>query len=143
MKQEPDDFSNVKDITDSFLCALTLSLGVLDSLGIRDVSLETFLIERWNAKEIFYDMVNEHTKDDEKRRENSEIHDRIQTNMSDKLIRTMRRMTRHTNRITITAEPLDGTSAKKEKIDRDQNAWNNSLLQELYESRAKVTTKQR
>ena len=57
---------------------------VLDSLGIRDVSLETFLIERWNAKEIFYDMVNEHTKDDEKRRENSEIHDRIQTNMSDK-----------------------------------------------------------
>ena len=90
LKQEPDDFSNVKDITDSFLCALTLSLGVLDSLGIRDVSLETFLIERWNAKEIFYDMVNEHTKDDEKRRENSEIHDRIQSNMSDKLIRTMR-----------------------------------------------------
>lgn len=143
LKQEPDDFSNVKDITDSFLCALTLSLGVLDSLGIRDVSLETFLIERWNAKEIFYDMVNEHTKDDEKRRENSEIHDRIQTNMSDKLIRTMRRMTRHTNRITITAEPFDGTSALHAKIDRDQNAWNNSLLQELYESRAKVTTKQR
>ena len=43
-----------------------------------------------------------------KRRENSEIHNRIQTNMSDKLIRTMRRMTRHTNRITITAEPFDG-----------------------------------
>ena len=105
--------------------------------------METFLIERWNAKEIFYDMVNEHTKDDEKRRENSEIHDRIQTNMSDKLIRTMRRMTRHTNRITITAESFDGTSALHAKIDRDQNAWNNSLLQELYESRAKVTTKQR
>ena len=49
-------------------------------------------------------MVNEHTKDDEKRRENSEIHDRIQTNMSDKLIRTMRRMTRHTKRITITLD---------------------------------------
>lgn len=142
LKQEPDDFSNVKDITDSFLCAMTLALGTLDLLAISKISVETFLIERWNAKEIFYDLINHHTNDDNKRNDNSDFHDQIQTNMSDKLIRTMRRLTRHTNKIQMLSEPFDISSSLQVAI-TDDNEWNNNLLQELYEKGTMVAKKQR
>lgn len=131
---------NLKDVTDSFLITLDITLGILDKMQIKKIEAPSILIERWNSKEIFYGLfVNALMKkglSEEQARSTNirqvEEHNNIQKNISDKFIRTFNRLLRHTNKVSLSSLPMDVTSSIGMDINESSNYFNNPLLEELY-----------
>lgn len=105
-----------------------------------------FLVNRWNAVEISYQLLTEKYKDDldnsvvKKRLEKVKSHDSVQRNITDKFIRSFRRMAHHFSNIEIDAFPLEMDSALHFKVGDELNC-NNSLLTEVYSLAADYKSK--
>ncbi len=121
---------NLKDVTASFLMVANTFLGYLKNIGIEEIFIPSILIERWNAKQI----ANEKKLEDgritkEVYEERSEKHDNLQSNLTEKLLRTFLRLTSHYPNIEVLSYPSDETFSLNMNISNLDNC-NNKLLSE-------------
>lgn len=137
------DKGNLKDITPSFLLALNIFVGLLENYGIKKIVVPSILIVRWNAKELvlqrkkmlrLYEVENDEAKKKEINEyfdELSQIHNDIQSNMTEKLIRTFLRLAHHNNGLGILNIPSELNSSLIIELDKILSI-NNPLLNETY-----------
>ena len=86
---EQDGEENLKDITASFLFALNMAINYFKSLGYEKIVVPSIMITRWNAKKIIIDRKYKVKKIDDEKRKQAEMQlDNIQSNLTNKLIRT-------------------------------------------------------
>lgn len=138
LKNESDDnildFENLKGITPSALVSATIALSFFKDLGYDNFIIPVLLPVRWNAKELMYERKLKKIEEENKEKflqEKYAEHDKISRNLSDKFIRTFRRLEYHFDNINIYALPFI------DDIDMHINVseftmCNNPLLEELY-----------
>lgn len=126
---------NLKDVTASFLVTLNMAISYFKSIGYTKFEIPSILIVRWNAKKIIIDNKHQKKKIDsfEKDALNSDL-DIIQSNLTNKLIRTFLRLACHYNNIDVTAFPYELDSSLHMEINNDiELKCNNKLLFETGE----------
>lgn len=113
---------NIKDITHSFLLALNIALSIFKSIGIDKVIVPSILITRWNSKEIMLD---------KKGNIDEYYHDNIQSNLTEKLIRTFIRLSNQNKNIEINSLPSEIDYNLILNINENEDI-DNKLLKETY-----------
>lgn len=132
---------NLKDVSASFVVASNIVLGLLASKGITDIVIPSILIERWNAKET--GIIVKSKKEENKEEfitSNKEEHNKIQNNLTEKLLRTFLRIVSHNKTFEVIAYPFDIDSSLHIKIS-DVLDCNNTLLSETFLIGEKVNSK--
>lgn len=139
--EENYGIGNLKDVSNSFLCALTILIGLLKNTEIIEVIAPSILIERMNAKKIFssvyhealvalgYTLEEANIKSEKIKTENLRLHQ----NLTDKFIRLFRRLAYHTDVLDIKSYPDDVDSFIHLSYYTENNYFNNELLRECYE----------
>lgn len=134
------DIGNLKDINPKFLLALNVVIGLLKKQGINKIVVPSILIERWNAKEIFFDykkqqLLKKYSKDSVEKsiEELKEEHDRIQSNLTEKFLRAFRRLEFHHTSISVSNNPYEEDSRMFISLSNNKDYCNNSLLTETYD----------
>lgn len=127
---------NLKDVTSSFVVATNMFLGLLISKGITKIEVPSILLERWIAKERYIiEKGNYLERKGENKEEfiNSERenHLNIQSNLTEKLIRTFLRVIYHQKGFSIECYPFDIDSSLHFNIS-ESSECNNSLLDETF-----------
>lgn len=132
---------NLKDVSASFVVASNIALGLLSSKGINDIVVPSILIERWNAKEknIIVRSGREENKE-EYIEINKNEHNEIQSNLTEKLLRTFLRIVSHNNTFEVIAYPFDIDSSLHIRTCSELDC-NNSLLNETFLIGEKVNSK--
>lgn len=128
---------NLKGVTPSTLISATIALAYLKNLGVSKIAIPVFLPVRWNSKELSFPKKYQYMQ---KRgqanpnylKEAMAHHEEIQRNLSDKFIRTFRRLDYHFSNIEINALPFIHAEDMLMTIDDDVDC-NNPLLLELYQ----------
>lgn len=137
-KEESDNINhpeNLKGITPATLLSATLMISFLKSKGINEMIIPVMLISRWNTKEIAtYLKSKEYSQErrEEYLSKNREMQDIIQRNLSDKFIRTFRRLEYHFSNIEISAIPFLNDIDMHIEVG-DELECNNHLLKEMYQ----------
>ncbi len=135
-----DHPENLRGVTPSTLVSLLLAILCFHNLGIEEVVAPVWLPVRWNAKEIMYDYKAEYLlkrggdKDalEQELKNSRNKHIEIQRNLTDKFIRTFRRLEYHMSNMKVTALPLVDDEELHMVVDGSLEC-NNSLLKELYD----------
>jgi hypothetical protein len=125
---------NMTGITPSTLLSLAIAVSLLNNQGISKIKVPDYLPIRWQAKELVYEFkssIKSEQDREEYLKESEEDHDLIMRNITDKLIRTIRRLEYHFNNITIEALPKDVDDCTHIKVDNNI-ICNNPLLNEVY-----------
>ncbi|MBR1413483.1 MAG: hypothetical protein IJ574_02285 [Bacilli bacterium] len=131
---------NLTGISPSALVVLTYLLSLLEKENISDIIVPNFLPVRYNAKEISYIYKIELLKKKgyEVEKLNNELHiltnkhEEIQRNLSDKLLRSYRRLEHVFDNINITSLPYELDNNIHIKLN-EYTKGNNKLLNEIYE----------
>ena len=119
---------NPKDITASFLVALNMAINYFKSIGYKKFVVPSVLIVRANSKRLITDR-KKMSNEDRLARENKE--EMIQTNLTNKLIRTFLRLACHYNNIDIESFPYEIDSSLHIEINECiKEICNNRLLDE-------------
>ena len=130
---EDDSDEKLKDITSSFLVSLNMCISYLYSNGYSNIVVPSFLIERWNAKSIANLLKAKYKKFTEEETKNlRSMHDGIQQNLTNKLVRTFLRLGCHYNNIDVISFPYEADSCLRININDNDIICNNSLLYETY-----------
>ena len=91
------------------------------------------MIERWNAKSIANSLKSNYKKLNESEISNLKLEQEyIQSNLTNKLIRTFLRLGCHNNNIQVGSLPFEGDSCLNINISDDEFKSNNLLLYETY-----------
>ena len=123
---------NLRDVTASFLFVLNMAISYFRSLGYEKIVVPSILITRWNAKKIIIDKKYKAKKIDDEKREQENIRlDNIQSNLTNKLIRTFLRLSCHYNNLLVESFPYELDSSLHIMIDNtiDMNCNNRLLLE--------------
>lgn len=132
---------NLKDVSASFVVASNIALGLLASKGITDVVVPSILIERWNAKETGIIVKSKREENSQEYIDsNKEEHNKIQNNLTEKLLRTFLRIVSHNKTFNVTAYPFDIDSSLHIKTNEELDC-NNTLLNETFLIGEKVNSK--
>lgn len=135
------DIGNLKDVTPSFLLAINIAIAIFANKNIDKIIVPSILLIRWNDKELMYDkksrVLNEFDKVSEQ-----EKHDYIQSNLTEKLIRTFLRLSYHVEGIEIENYPFELDSSLQLKLG-DIKSFNNELLSETFYMANKQTKNQK
>lgn len=135
-----NDYENLTGVSPSAVVATTLAISYFYNLGYEKININSFLPIRYNAKVATYKnkisrMINkgEYSKDSIEHllaeQENSTYD--IQRNISDKLVRTFRRVDNHFNNINIISFPFDVDSYLHLTLN-DEIQCNNDFLYDLF-----------
>jgi len=129
---EEDIDENPRDITASFLVVLNMAISYFMAMGYDKIVVPSILIERWNAKRMATDIKYRHKKiDGDKKRELDLRQEIIQSNLTNKLVRTFLRLAFHYNNIDIMALPYEVDSYLHIRLnDKILMECNNNLLLE-------------
>lgn len=95
---------NLKDITPSFVIVANIFISYLENLGIYNFTVQSLLLERWNSK-----VIANHIKAERKGSYES-FYDKqleIQSNLTEKFLRTFLRLIFHCDNLSITAYPME------------------------------------
>lgn len=132
---------NLKDVSASFVVASNIALGLLASKGITDIVVPSSLIERWNAKETGIIVKSKREENSQEYIDsNKEEHNKIQNNLTEKLLRTFLRIVSHNKTFNVTAYPFDIDSSLHIKTSEELDC-NNTLLNETFLIGEKVNSK--
>lgn len=122
------DIGNIKDISNSFLLAISLFINILENKNIDNIVINTFLPIRYNSKEIMLDLFKEKFNNIDDIKKNNY---KIQSNITEKFIRLFLRVNYHYDGIDIINYPNELSNNLVLKISRS-NYINNSILSSLY-----------
>lgn len=123
------DVGNIKDISNSFLLAMALFINVLKNKNIDKIVVSTFLPTRYNSKEIMLDLFEEKLNDKVKIIRDNNY--KIQSNMTEKLVRLFLRLSYHYDGINVSNYPNEVSNDLVLSLN-DINEINNSILKTLY-----------
>ena len=133
-KDDSDNDWNLKDVSMSFVFVSAITLGILDKLGIKNIKITPLFTVRWNAKRIMFDVKEEFNrlKSNESTMDSDILnHDMIQSNLTDKFIRTFMRLMYHFSNIDVVSYPYELDDYFSLKINNNYGC-NNRLLDEIY-----------
>lgn len=126
LEEYPEE--NISDVTHSFVLSLTAFLKILEKNDIENVKLVPYLPLRYLSREIAANR-----NEGEKREELKQRNDSIQNNLTNKLIRTFRRVAYQNPNIEITSYPYEVDEYLSLKIKKEGRKIENSLLKETVE----------
>ena len=132
--QEEEYEENVTDVTMSFVLSLSVMFGVLNRENINNFVVVPLLIERWNAKKIMFDIkeqFNLFKGNHSTLKEDLEKQEDIQKNLTEKFIRTFRRIEYHFSNINIVSYPFE-IDDNMYIVNNNNYSFNNELLDEMY-----------
>lgn len=122
---------NLKDVTASFLVALNMAFAYFKELGIDEVIAPSILIERWNAKRMALEVKEKYQNwSAEKKAEEYEKQNQLQSNLTEKFIRTFLRLQHHYSNLEIYSFPQDLDSQLHLRWNGKEEVCNNTLLSE-------------
>jgi len=141
-KDEIENPENLYSVSPWSLVALSVFIPVIKNYTNVDEFLAPyFLVNRYNAVEISYEILKEKYKDNmddarikimiQKKEEAVNNHDVLQRNITDKFIRNFRRLDYHFGNIDVDMFPLEQDSMIHFSV-TNQLECNNSLLKEVY-----------
>lgn len=126
---EDDSVESIKDVSLSFVASLQLFLALLNNNNINNVVVPSILLERWNGKEIaFTNRLENNRLTGEEYDKEVNNHILLQNNLTNKLMRTFKRMEYHDD-IKVTSYPYELDNAMHLIIDDTKS--DNILLNEL------------
>lgn len=137
-----NDFENLTGISPSSVCAATLATAYFRNKGYSDILISSFLPVRYNAKVLstkkkLEKEAKKNNYDDEQIEiltlEKEEENLNIQRNISDKLVRTFRRIDNQFDSIDIISYPYDVDSFLHLTVN-DKVYCSNPFLEDLYNS---------
>ena len=124
------DSGNLSDISPSFLVSLNMAISYFQSLGFTKIVVPSILISRWNAKKIGLSYLEQAGRiTPETLHYRLEDQDRIQHNLTEKLLRTFLRLKYHYDNIDVDSLPFEGDSCLHMSINGEL-VGNNTLLNE-------------
>ena len=127
---EPDyNDENLRDITPSFVLVANILLGLLKCQGIREIVISSYLPMRYINKQII--QKNNDLPSDKKYDYSDERINLIQSNITDKFIRTFRRLEYHHSGVQVLSYPMDFDSNMHMVLDSYDDC-NNALLHETF-----------
>lgn len=112
-------FANLKDVTPSFLLTANIMTGLLKAHGINNLNVISILVSRWNAKNLLQKAKDEYVNT-------------IQANLTDKLLRTFRRVGYHHSSVGIVSYPMEVNSNLIMRLYDQDDVCNNKLLEETF-----------
>lgn len=133
---------NLYSVSPWSLVALSIFIPIIKNYTNADEFVAPyFLVNRYNAVEISYEILKEKYKDNmddervmtmiQKKKEAVNNHDELQRNITDKFIRNFRRLDHHFENMDVEMFPLEQDSMIHFKVG-DELECNNSLLKEVY-----------
>lgn len=132
---------NLQDVTPSFLVVLDAFITYMHSKGIDNIEVPSILIQRWNAKEIANTRrLNMNAIDVLTFESNNEKQIDIQSNLTEKLLRTFIRLSHHYDGVDVTSLPMEDDSSLHLKVTNMDNC-NNELLSEIRDLTRQSTEK--
>lgn len=137
VNNEGNDVANLKDITHSFLLAANIMVGMLKKYNINKLDVVSILICRWNASILVSDYKkNKLEKLGVNKEEIKALKDKvfvIQSNLTDKLLRTFRRIGYHHSSIGVIGYPMEEDSSLNIILFDQEDICSNDLLAETYQ----------
>lgn len=119
---------NLENVTASFVVVANMFCNYVKCLGINEIIMPSLLIERWNAKEIAYKReMNASAINEKEYNMGKIIHTGIQSNLTEKFVRTFLRLTSHYPNIEVLSYPTDIDDSLHLDID-NLDECNNKLL---------------
>lgn len=108
--KEKDNFDiyeegNLNDISPSFLLVANLFTSYMDKMEIDDFVISPILLERWNSKVMSNEFKSKRGK--KPYAESYEEQLRIQSNLTEKFLRTFLRLNHHCDNLSVTAYPAE------------------------------------
>ena len=120
---------NISDVSPSFVMALVIFLSLLKKQGITRVKGVPYLPVRYLSRNIAANSINDANKMNKLKERN----DLIQTNITNKFIRTIRRAVYHLDGVEIISYPYEYDEFINIRIVNDKTNTNNELLNEVME----------
>lgn len=114
---------NISDITNSFLFSLNIFMSLLQKEGIEQVKVVSYLPVRYNSRVLA-------AEESEKKEELLERNNMIQTNATNKLIRTFRRLAHQNDALEITMYPYEYDEFLTINLASREKELENMLLEE-------------
>lgn len=141
-KDEIANPENLYSVSPWSLVALSIFIPIIKNYtNVDEFVAPYFLINRYNAVEISYEILKEKYKDNmddervktmiQKKEDAVNSHDELQRNITDKFIRNFRRLDHHFENIDVDMFPLEQDSMIHFKVG-DELECNNALLREVY-----------
>lgn len=125
-----DDYypENISDVSPSSLISLTVFLGLLKKENIDIIKVVPYLPVRFLSRETFANELD----DEEKQNELKARNNFLQRNITDKFIRTFRRIGYHHQNLNINSYPYEIDEFMNISISSDEDHFNNEILSEIY-----------
>ena len=123
---------NLNDITPSFVLIANIFLSLAKKENITNITVPSILCERWIAKERTIKEKSKRMDEPQKEeftRQEQESHVILQSNLTEKFLRTFLRVIHHYENYEVTAYPFEGDSSLHFSTD-GENICNNKLLEE-------------
>ena len=132
---------NLKDVSTSFLMSANICLSILERNGIEEIVIPSILIQRYNSRNIKYNIQKNLKQENCKEindsviseyENNIENNNSIQENLTEKLIRTFLRLGHHHSNIDILSYPTEIDTSLHIKFNNEIDICNNKLFEETY-----------
>lgn len=120
----PED--NISDITHSFLFSLNIFMSLLQKEKIKTVKVIPYLPVRYNSRAL----AAKEKETEEERELYEQRNDMIQTNATNKLIRTFRRLSSQNSSVKVIMYPYEMDEFLTINLDSRENELDNMLLEE-------------
>ena len=117
---------NISDITNSFLFSLNIFMSLLQKEKIKTVKVIPYLPVRYNARAL----AAKEKETEEERELYEQRNDMIQTNATNKLIRTFRRLSSQNGSVKVIMYPYEMDEFLTINLDSRENELDNMLLEE-------------
>lgn len=124
---------NLKDITPNAVVSANVLMGLFNLNNINKIIIPSILISRWNAKMLVLDKLKKRGKKTSE--EIKDAYDKylyLQTNLTEKFLRTFRRIAYHHSSVMVRSYPYDFNSSLELGIIDEVDVCNNKLLEETY-----------
>ena len=118
-----DEEENIKDVSMSFVLALNIFISILQNKGIKKLKIIPYLPLRYNSR-------NQAAKESDNKEELQIRNDNIQYNLTNKLIRTIRRLSYQNKALEIENLPYEIDEFLTANINNRTNSLDNMLLEE-------------
>lgn len=125
-KEEYYPEGNISDITHSFVLSLSIFISLLQAQEIHNIKAVTYLPLRYDSR---WMMANSQ-KDNEKKELLQERNNQIQTNITNKFIRTFRRLAEYNKNLEIITYPYETDEFLTMKINFKNQRIENDLLED-------------
>lgn len=118
---------NITDVTHSFILSLNIFIRLLQNNNIKTIKAVPYLPVRYASREI----IARRQQNQEEREKLQKRNNLIQTNLTNKFIRTFRRVAHHNKDLTIQSFPYEYDEFLTIELNDNSEEINNSILEDI------------